>query len=195
MWICMWIIEDMARRRIGVWLKAWLAVMLVMLAGFAMPASAQTDQRYNLGPGDQVRVTVFGEADLSGEFKVGDDGDISLPLIGPIKAQGLTTAQLEQTMIERLTPDYVKNPNVSIQVMNYRPFFIIGEVNSPGSYPYVSGMTVLEAVALAGGFTYRAKTEQVYIKRSVGGASDETLLPIETAVMPGDVIRVRERYF
>lgn len=191
----MWTIEDMAGRRMAVWLKTWLAVMLVMLAGFAAPASAQTDQRYNLGPGDQVRVTVFGETDLSGEFKVGDDGNISLPLIGPIKAQGLTTAQLEQTMIERLTPDYVKNPNVSIQVMNYRPFFIIGEVNSPGSYPYVSGMTVLEAVALAGGFTYRAKTEQVYIKRSVDGTSEETLLPIETAVMPGDVIRVRERYF
>ncbi|MEN3951716.1 polysaccharide biosynthesis/export family protein [Iodidimonas sp. SYSU 1G8] len=191
----MWTIEDMAGRRMAVWLKTWLAVMLVMLAGFAASASAQTDQRYNLGPGDQVRVTVFGETDLSGEFKVGDDGNISLPLIGPIKAQGLTTAQLEQTMIERLTPDYVKNPNVSIQVMNYRPFFIIGEVNSPGSYPYVSGMTVLEAVALAGGFTYRAKTEQVYIKRSVDGTSEETLLPIETAVMPGDVIRVRERYF
>lgn len=191
----MWTIEDMARRRIGVWLKAWLAVVLVVLAGAVAPASAQTDQRYNLGPGDQVRVTVFGESDLSGEFKVGDDGNISLPLIGPIKAQGLTTAQLEQTMIERLTPDYVKNPNVSIQVMNYRPFFIIGEVNSPGSYPYVSGMTVLEAVALAGGFTYRARTEQVYIKRSIDGASGENLLPIETAVMPGDVIRVRERYF
>jgi polysaccharide export outer membrane protein len=156
---------------------------------------AQDGGRYVLGPGDQIRVTVFGEADLSGDFKLGDDGNISLPLIGQIEAKGHTTADLEKIIVDRLTPDYVKNPNVSIEVLNYRPFFIIGEVNNPGSYPYVAGMTVLEAVALAGGFTYRARTEQVYIKRTVQGAAGETLMPVESAVQPGDVIRVRERYF
>lgn len=172
--------------------------LLVGLMVFIQPAAADTldqKQQYILGPGDQIRLTVFGEADLSGEFKVGDDGNVSLPLIGPMAAKGLTPAQLEKSIAERLKPDYVKDPNVNIEVMSYRPFFIIGEVNNPGSYPYVSGMTVLEAVALSGGFTYRAKTEQVYIKRTIQGTSTETLMPIETAVMPGDVIRVRERYF
>ena len=172
------------------------ALVVFVLAALA-PAHAQSADRaqYILGPGDQVRLTVFGEADLSGEFKVGDDGMVSLPLIGPIQAKGITPPQLEKAIADKLQPDYVKNPNVSIEVMSYRPFFIIGEVNKPGSYPYQSGMTALEAVALAGGFTYRARTEQVLIKRTTGTASQETLEPIETAVMPGDVIKIRERYF
>lgn len=174
---------------------AVLALVFLSVAHPAMAGPADQKQQYILGPGDQVRLTVFGEADLSGEFKVGDDGTISLPLIGQIAAKGLTPSQLEQGIAEMLTPDYVKNPNVNIEVMSYRPFFIIGEVNKPGSYPYVSGMTALEAVALAGGFTYRARTEQVLIKRTAGAGSQETLLPIETAVMPGDVIKIRERYF
>lgn len=174
---------------------AMLALVFLSVAQPAAAGPADQKQQYILGPGDQVRLTVFGEADLSGEFKVGDDGTISLPLIGQIAAKGLTPSQLEQGIAAMLTPDYVKNPTVNIEVMSYRPFFIIGEVNKPGSYPYVSGMTALEAVALAGGFTYRARTEQVLIKRTVGAAPQETLMPIEAAVMPGDVIKIRERYF
>ncbi|MEN3975901.1 polysaccharide biosynthesis/export family protein [Emcibacter sp. SYSU 3D8] len=187
----------MPRPMRGLFLTA-AAAIAVLFAVIAAPASAQpadVTHQYILGPGDQIRLTVFGESDLSGEFKVGDDGMVSLPLIGQIAAKGLTPAALEQTISDKLTPDYVKNPNVNVEVMSYRPFFIIGEVNKPGSYPYQSGMTALEAVALAGGFTYRAKTEQVLIKRSVGTASGEDLQPIETTVMPGDVIKVRERYF
>jgi polysaccharide export outer membrane protein len=172
-------------------------LLAAFVAVFAQPVSAESAdrQQYVLGPGDQVRLTVFGEADLSGQFKVGDDGMVSLPLIGQIQAKGLTPPQLEKAIAGKLEPDYVKNPNVSIEVMSYRPFFIIGEVNKPGSYPYQSGMTALEAVALAGGFTYRAKTEAVLIKRTTGTTAQETLMPIETAVMPGDVIKIRERYF
>lgn len=173
------------------------AAFALLLAAFARPADAETVERqqYLLGPGDQIRLTVFGENDLSGQFKVGDDGTVALPLLGQIPAEGQTPAQLEKLIADRLQPDYVRNPNVSVEVLTYRPFFIIGEVNRPGSYPYQSGMTALEAVALAGGFTYRAKTEQVLIKRTVGATAQEDLLPIETAVMPGDVIKIRERYF
>lgn len=174
------------------------AMLAFVLAGFAQPAAAaenSVERQYILGPGDQIRLTVFGENDLSGEFKVGDDGSVALPLVGQIPAKGQTPAQLEQTIANRLQPDYVRDPNVSVEVLTYRPFFIIGEVNRPGSYPYQSGMTALEAVALAGGFTYRAKTEQVLIKRTTGAATQETLMPIETAVLPGDVIKIRERYF
>lgn len=174
---------------------AALALVLAVSAPSARAAPVDQKQQYILGPGDQLRLTVFGEADLSGEFKVGDDGMVALPLIGSIPAKGLTPAQLERTISDKLTPDYVKNPNVNIEVMSYRPFFIIGEVNKPGSYPYQSGMTAIEAVALAGGFTYRAKTGEVLIKRTAGGGSQETLVSIESAVMPGDVIKIRERYF
>lgn len=172
-------------------------LLAFVLAAFAQPAGADSsvERQYILGPGDQIRLTVFGEGDLSGDFKVGDDGSVALPLVGQIPAKGQTPAELEKTIAARLQPDYVRDPNVSVEVLTYRPFFIIGEVNKPGSYPYQSGMTALEAVALAGGFTYRAKTEQVLIKRTTGAGAQETLLPIETAVMPGDVIKIRERYF
>ena len=145
------------------------AAFALVLVAFAQPANAETvdRQQYLLGPGDQIRLTVFGENDLSGEFKVGDDGTVALPLLGQISAKGQSPGQLEKLIADRLQPDYVRNPQVSVEVMTYRPFFIIGEVNRPGSYPYQSGMTALEAVALAGGFTYRAKTEQVLIKRTV----------------------------
>ncbi len=180
--------------------RGLLLVAVALLFAFVAsvsPVGAQPAERqqYVLGPGDQIRLTVFGESDLSGEFKVGDDGTVALPLIGQIPAKGQTPAQLEKAIAQTLHPDYVRDPNVSVEVLTYRPFFIIGEVNKPGSYPYQSGMTALEAVALAGGFTYRAKTEQVLIKRTTGTTTQENLMPIETAVMPGDVIKIRERYF
>lgn len=150
---------------------------------------------YKLGPGDRIRLTVFGHEDLSGEFEVDGSGNVSLPLIRDIKAQGLTVRELEQEVASRLSPDYLKNPSVSVEVLNYRPFYIYGEVNKPGSYPFVNGMTVVNAVALAGGFTYRARTGRVRIIR----ANDPTRTPIDadkdTAVLPGDVIEVPERYF
>jgi protein involved in polysaccharide export with SLBB domain len=150
---------------------------------------------YTLGPGDKLRITVFGHEDLSGEFDVDGAGEISLPLIRNVKAQGLTPAQLEQVIAERLSPEYLVNPSVSVEVLNYRPFYIYGEVTKPGSYPYVNGMTVVNAVALAGGFTYRARTGRVRIIH----ANDPSRTPVDaekdTPVLPGDVIEVPERYF
>ena len=158
-----------------------------------------TDQRtapaYVLGNGDRLRVTVFGHPDLSGEFDVDGSGAISLPLIGQLDALGLTTPELEARIVETLDGDYILNPRVSAEVINYRPFYILGEVGSPGEYPYASGLTVLNAVAAAGGFTYRANKKVVFIK-SVDGAEEQSYtLDTNTAVKPGDTIRIGERIF
>jgi len=174
-----------------------MAVICVLtgLAGL-QPAVAQTDTSFRLGPGDRIRVTVFGQEDLSGEFEVDGTGRVSLPLIRSVQAQGLTLAELEQAITERLQPDFLKDPRVSIDVLNYRPFYIIGEVKEPGSYPYVNGMTVWNAVAMAGGFSYRARKSEVEIKR--GGDAAQTAWQEanpDTIVFPGDVIRVPERFF
>jgi len=162
-------------------------------------SGATTEQRtapaYVLGNGDRLRITVFGHPDLSGEFDVDGSGAISLPLVGQLDALGLTTPQLESRIVETLDGDYILNPRVSAEVINYRPFYILGEVGSPGEYPYTSGLTVLNAVAAAGGFTYRANKKVVFIK-SVDGADEESFkLDTGTAVKPGDTIRIGERIF
>lgn len=147
---------------------------------------------YVLGPGDLIRVTVFGHEDLSGEFQVGSNGRVSLPLVGEFTASGLTLSRIEQDIVNRLDPDYLKNPRVAVEVLSYRPFYILGEVNQPGSYPYVNGMRVINAVALAGGFTYRAQEDDLWITRTDG--EREEAGPT-TLVRPGDVIEVPERFF
>ena len=159
-------------------------------------AEAAIDQpAYILGSGDRVRVTVFGEEDLSGEFEVDGLGNISLPLIREVRAGGLRLRQLEKTIAEKLLDGYLKNPRVSIEVLNYRPFYILGEVKQPGSYPYVSGMTVLNAVALAGGYTYRAKKKDLLISRANESERGEQPATEETVVLPGDILKVPERFF
>ena len=158
-------------------------------------AAAQDISGYKLGSGDKIRVTVFGHEDLSGEFEVDGSGNVSLPLIRNIKAEGLTPRELEQVVADRLSPDYLVNPRVSVEVLNYRPFYIYGEVTKPGSFPYVNGMTVINAVAMAGGFTYRARTSKVRIIRATDPSRTPQDADKDTPVMPGDVIEVPERYF
>ena len=150
---------------------------------------------YKLGPGDQLRITVFRHEDLSGEFELDGEGDLALPLVGEISANGRTARQLENAIETELKEQgYLVNPQVSIEVLNYRPFYIIGEVNNPGSYPYVNGMTVINAVALAGGYTYRADQGDITLTR--GGAKGETReVGPEAQVLPGDIIEVPERFF
>jgi len=153
------------------------------------------DATYTLGTGDKVRVIVFGEADLGGEFVIDDTGIVSMPLLGQIAAKGRTVHQLEEDITAKLGAQYLKDPRVSIEVLHYRPFYIIGEVNKPGEYPYVANMSVLKAVALAGGYTYRANESSVYIRRK--GGADEEKLPADdtTKVEPGDIVNVVERWF
>lgn len=181
---------------------ALLAAVLLLPLLAAAPASAQDQQSasapptassYTLGPGDRVKVTVFGHEDLSGEFEVDGTGLIAMPLIKEVKAANLTARQLEASIADHLEPDYLRNPRVSVEVLTYRPFYIIGEIKEPGSYPYVSGMTAWNAVALAGGFTYRAKTGFVLLRRGSGG--DAQRVPLDALVQPGDVIEVAERFW
>jgi polysaccharide export outer membrane protein len=166
--------------------------------GTAAPVAAtgQTETgSYTLGAGDKVRVTVFGEDDLSGEFDVGSDGSLALPLTGQMQVAGKTPHDVEQMYTEKLGQGYLVNPRVNVEVLNFRPFFILGEVNKPGSYPYVNGMTVISAVALGGGYTARAVTGKVYIKRASDPQKREVEVPEDAKVFPGDIIRVDERFF
>jgi len=153
------------------------------------------DENYRLGSGDKLKVTVYGEDDLSGEVVVDGNGQVQLPLVGQVKAAGLTVHEFVAEVQSALGTKYLRDPKVSVQIENYRPFYIIGEVNKPGEYPYESGLNVLGAVALAGGYTYRADDSDVYIRRN--GQTKEESLPASasTRIFPGDIVRIAERIF
>jgi polysaccharide export outer membrane protein len=148
------------------------------------------DDGYQLGSGDKVRVIVFGEDELGGEFQVDGNGRVSLPLIGELQAAGGTAAGLEQQIAARLADGYLQDPKVSVEITAYRPFYVIGEVNRPGEYPYVNGMSAINAIALAGGYTNRANEGPIYVRRN-GSVREEKLDADQmTRIYPGDVIRV-----
>ena len=162
-------------------------------AGFG--ANAPGGREYRLGSGDKVRVIVFGEQDLSGEFVVGDSGSVGLPLIGPVKAQGATVPEFQERIVNRLRDGYLNDPRVSVEVLNYRPFFITGEVRNGGEYPYKASLTVQDAVGMAGGYSYRAETSYAYLRRAGEDREIKVSLQARVAVNPGDSIRIPERFF
>lgn len=170
------------------------ALALFLLA--PLVAQGQSDPvEYRLGPGDRLKVTVFGHEDLSGEFTVSETGAASLPLVGGLTLGGLTVREAERTILDALRPDYLLNPKVGVEVLNYRPFYILGEINNPGSYPFVNGMTVNEAVAIGGGFTHRAKKTQMLVIRASDPDKAEVPSLATDLVLPGDVVKVLERFF
>ena len=146
--------------------------------------------RLILGPGGSRH-----DRDLSGEYEIDGAGLIPMPLVGSIRIQGMTVAEAKASIKTAYQPDYVKNPRISIQVLNYRPFYIMGQVGSPGSYPYVNGITVLEAVVIAGGFTKRAKESKMTIIRGIDATRKKQDATPESVILPGDVIEVPQRYF
>lgn len=150
---------------------------------------------YALGPGDRLKLTVFGESDLSGDFTIDGAGFIRLPLVGEVSAAGYTAQQLEGVVAATLSPAYLKSPRVAVEVSTYRPFYIIGAVNRPGQYPYIDHMTALNAVALAGGFTRAAVESVVFIRRE--GSNQEIEVPADrtTDIRPGDVVKVHTTFF
>jgi polysaccharide export outer membrane protein len=150
---------------------------------------------YVLGTGDRVRVIVFGEADLSGEFFIDSTGRVALPLVGEVKAEGLSVRQFERAVENLLKVDYLKDPRVSVEVLNFRPFYILGEVSRPGTYPYTSGLTVLNAVVTAGGFTYRANKGSVKIQHQGSDKEQSVKLTPGLLIQPGDTITVKERWY
>lgn len=171
-------------------LAAYIAGVLIIPAFFGA-AYAQT--AYQLGSGDKVRITVFGEPDLTGEFEVDGTGILALPLIGQIRVGGLSLRQVESNIEAGYRGDYLVNPQVSAEVLNFRPFFILGEVNTPGNYPFISGMNVLNAVAVAGGYSYRANKKKITLKSN--NSVEEKIVDEFTKVQPGDVLHVHERFF
>lgn len=160
------------------------------------PSNAQpANYDYVLGPGDKIRLTVFGETDLSGEFTIDGSGFARLPLIGQLRAAGYTSQQLESVIGSALAQGYLRSPRVSVEVTQYRPFYIIGAVNRPGQYPYIDHMNALNAIALAGGFTTGAVESVIFVRRA--GSNQEVEVPVDrtTEIFPGDVVKVHTTIF
>jgi polysaccharide export outer membrane protein len=158
---------------------------------------AETAAPYTLGPGDKLRITVFGEETLTGEYGVTGAGEVSFPLIGNIPAAGRTVEDLQTELAAKLGNGFLADPRVSAEIINYRPYYILGEVARPGQYDFAVGLTIEQAVAAAGGFTYRANSRKVFLKRAT--ETRERLVDLRESpsfpVRPGDTIRIGERFF
>jgi protein involved in polysaccharide export with SLBB domain len=159
------------------------------------PSIAETVE-YQLGAGDGLRVIFYGEDKLNGEYRIGSNGRLALPLIGEVPASGQTLPQLQDRIAAAYRKGgYLLDPKVAVEILSYRPFFVLGEVNAPGQYPFIPGMTVRQAVATAKGYTYRAQQSTVMITRWGTTAEAAYKLSPGTAVAPGDTIRIPERHF
>jgi polysaccharide export outer membrane protein len=181
-----------------------LTLLLLATAGLQAQEAEQppgeiqpigSESAYQLGAGDRIRISIFNQEDLSGDYSLDEKGRFSMPLIGSVKAEGLTPAQLENLLTSKLKPDYLVNPRVYVQVINYRPYYLIGESLGTGAFPYIAGMTYLKAIAIAGGFSYRAKQDYVFVIRADDPKQEEIKLDVAEKVQPGDIIRVDERMF
>lgn len=160
------------------------------------PLPAYNGATYVLGVGDQIRLLTFGVDALSGTFRVNDSGDVELPLVGSFRAVDRSTRDLRDALVRELeSRRLLQSPSVSIEVVEYRPIFVLGEVNRPGQFPYQPGMKMLTAVAVAGGFTYRAVEGHVQALRTIGTTTVTGRAGLDAFVAPGDVITVLERYF
>jgi protein involved in polysaccharide export with SLBB domain len=159
-------------------------------------ALASDAAAYRLSPGDKVKVNVFNEPDFSGEFLVADSGSVAFPLIGEVQAAGASLGEFKSRLVARLRGGYVRNPQVSIDVSDYRPVNVLGEVRNSGQYAFRPGLTVQDAIAMAGGYTYRANTRTVYIRRAnAGGETAASADGGRVVVKPGDTVRIPQRYF
>jgi protein involved in polysaccharide export with SLBB domain len=165
---------------------------LITSTGATTPVSTG---QLRFAPGDKIRVTVYGEDKISGEYQIDNSGTVSLPLAGTIEAAGLTKPELEQALTAKLKSEYLRNPKVTVAVLSFRPFYVLGEVQKPGEYPYRDGLNVLSAIAIAGGATYRANNSVVLIQRSGTNEMVEYPQSPTTRVLPGDVVRLQERFF
>ncbi|MGY4312496.1 polysaccharide biosynthesis/export family protein [Bradyrhizobium sp. JR3.5] len=171
--------------------------------GFAAPAPmavayadpAPTREAYNLGPGDKLRVVVYGQEGLTNSYAIDAAGAITMPLIGSVPARGRTPAGLAAEITGRLRNGYIREPSVAVEIEAYRPFFILGEVAAPGQYPYVPNMTVESAVAIAGGFSPRAQRDQVTLTHTDASGAGRFVVPLGTPIGPGDTVFVGERWF
>ena len=178
------------------------ATVLLLLGGCAgsisglPPVQAVADQTYKLGPGDELRVVVFGFDSITNAYTVNDAGRISLPLVSTLEVEGLSTTELETAISSSLrSRDLAPNASVSVQVQKFRPFYILGEVQRPGQYPYIPGMTVLTAVSIAGGYTFRANKNDTELVRTRKRVSSRARAGTDAQVLPGDTLMVPEAWF
>lgn len=172
-----------------------LGLLFFFQTGHAAAQQAESAESYRLGPGDSVSIRVFGEEDLSRELTLGEDGRINYAFVGKIQLAGQSIEEVEQTITERLRGDYLVNPQVSVTMAGYRPFFINGEVNAPGSYSYQPGLTVSKAISLAGGLTERASDKKIFLIPDGGAESDRARVSLDDAVGPGVTITIEQSFF
>jgi polysaccharide biosynthesis/export protein len=177
-----------------------LFAMLVISAGCVsstktVPLTSDRKSEHTLGVGDVLRINVYGEEDLTGEYKIEPGGIISFPLIGDVAAAGFTDKELEASITKKLSPDYILDPKIGIEVLRYRDIYILGEVQKPGKYEYAPDITVLQAIATAGGYTYRANEDTVQITRHVKGALKTFTAPQTLMLKPGDTLLIKRRWF
>jgi len=181
-----------------------LGVVIAACSGTTAPPLAASDYatvgqdvEYTFAPGDKIRVVVFGEETLTGEYVISSGGNLTFPLIGTVKATDQTVESLQKVITGKLNDGYVNNAQVSIQVVSFRPFYILGEVNRPGEYPVSTGLTLGQAVAAAGGYTYRANVKRAFLKRAT--EAEERLVDVggdrTVIIKAGDTIRIVERHF
>lgn len=181
------------------------AVFLFGIAAFALAGCQTAAPRstpvtgaasdYTLGVGDKVRITVYGQTELTNDYTVEPGGVISMPLVGTVGAAGYTTREVKQAIVDKLEPDYLVNPQVSVEMIGFRSVYVLGEVQQPGKYEYVPNMTLQQAVAIAGGYTYRAHEDSAEVTRHVKGALNTFPVNGRTILKPGDTILVKRRWF
>ena len=185
----------LARRIIFVFLSGLMLAACASYKPLNPAFHAVISKPYTLDSGDVLRVTVFDQDNLTNTYAVDKGGYISLPLVGKVAARGTTTAKLERNIAGKLKQGFIRDPDVSVEIDTYRPFFIMGEVGSAGQYVYVPGMTVQNAIAIAGGFSSRAEQEDADVTRHVNGEIITGRVKISDPIMPGDTIFIRERLF
>jgi polysaccharide biosynthesis/export protein len=164
-------------------------------AVYAAPILVAYDAAYRLDAGDRLRIVVYGQEGLTNTYAIDAGGSITMPLIGAVRARGLTPAGLAAEITGKLRNGYIREPSVAVEIEAYRPFFILGEVAAPGQYPYVPNMSVESAVAIAGGFSPRAKRDRVTLTHTDAGGSVRAVVPLGTPISPGDTVFVGERWF
>ncbi|WP_027527815.1 polysaccharide biosynthesis/export family protein [Bradyrhizobium sp. Ec3.3] len=189
------VVDNSGGGAIGALRNSFAAAPAPAAVGYAAPMPVRYDASYHLDAGDKLRVVVYGQEGLTNTYAIDAGGAITMPLIGAVPARGRTTAGLASEIGVRLRNGYIREPSVAVEIEAYRPFFILGEVAAPGQYPYVPNMTVESAVAIAGGFSPRAKRDVVTVTRSDAGGAMRAVVPLGTPVGPGDTVYVGERWF
>ena len=176
-------------------LAGCIGLIAPVAVAYAEPAPVRLDAAYHLDAGDKLRVLVYGQEGLTNTYAIDAAGAITMPLIGSVPARGRTPAGLASEIAAKLRRGYIRDPSVAVEVEAYRPFFIRGEVAAPGQYPYVPNMTVESAVAIAGGFSPRARRDSVTLTHTDASGSGRVVVPLGTPLGPGDTVFVGERWF